>query len=320
MNVYAAFGSFLALAQLATWASGQTAAGPTTQAATNAALQERIYVAAEDASSHHPLQGVLVRSTLSLSGAPATPPDGACTTNTQGQCSIRTGRGGDPRHGTLLVHIEASKEGYRPFRTVLTLAPSAPISIDVFATMDVQNHVTVFQVRGTNGNPIAGAAVEGKYNEQKCTTNMGGECFMDSDGTGSVTVTRDGFVNSDASVNFSEGRTYAITLRSMREVVRNEDTLELCVAYGQWLRGEKPPEGDLIVGELARRRIVVNKKLVREEKLQLGMSTCELYASWGWPTTSNRSVGRWGEHVQHVYRSDDTYVYTENGRVTSWQD
>jgi hypothetical protein len=40
--------------------------------------------------------------------------------------------------------------------------------------------------------------------------------------------------------------------------------------------------------------------------------------SWGSPRDINRSVGSWGVHEQWVYYS--SYLYFENGILTSWQD
>lgn len=58
--------------------------------------------------------------------------------------------------------------------------------------------------------------------------------------------------------------------------------------------------------------------LIKEQQIRIGMSERALLCSWGNPRKVNRSVGSWGEHKQFVYRS--SYVYTQNGRVTSYQD
>ena len=54
-----------------------------------------------------------------------------------------------------------------------------------------------------------------------------------------------------------------------------------------------------------------------------GMTAAQLRFSWGEPTTVNRSVGSWGTHEQWVYRSyygySASYVYVEDGKVTSYQ-
>lgn len=100
---------------------------------------------------------------------------------------------------------------------------------------------------------------------------------------------------------------------------------EFCVAYGKALRkgeiyeiGALPDTVRLVKQELNRRKLKLDDSLVRNEQIRLGISECQLYASWGLPRDQNQSVGRWGIHIQHVYYGK--YVYTENGRVTSWQD
>ena len=69
-------------------------------------------------------------------------------------------------------------------------------------------------------------------------------------------------------------------------------------------------------------------RLITGRKIELGMSENVLRASWGWPSEVNRTVNSSGVRKQFVYsryngtrRFDQpTYVYVENGVVTSWQD
>lgn len=103
----------------------------------------------------------------------------------------------------------------------------------------------------------------------------------------------------------------------------------ICAAYGNVIRGESQGYLEVLIAdedaekvkeEFARRKLSIkNKNLVREKEIRIAMSVCEMYASWGYPKKNNRSVGRWGEHIQHIY-GNGTYVYSENGRITSWQD
>lgn len=79
--------------------------------------------------------------------------------------------------------------------------------------------------------------------------------------------------------------------------------------------------------EITRRNLLTPEEwqLASERKLRRGMSQCAMYVSWGNPDRENRSVGSWGTHIQHVYHAglryvSPTYVYTQNGKVTSWQD
>jgi hypothetical protein len=54
---------------------------------------------------------------------------------------------------------------------------------------------------------------------------------------------------------------------------------------------------------------------------RLGMSTKQVIerTNMGKPEKINRTVGRWGVHEQWVY-DDGSYLYFENGKLTSWQD
>jgi hypothetical protein len=58
--------------------------------------------------------------------------------------------------------------------------------------------------------------------------------------------------------------------------------------------------------------------LIASRKVALGMSEDAMLCSLGSPERANRSVGSWGVHIQYVY--EGLTVYTENGKVTSWQD
>lgn len=64
-----------------------------------------------------------------------------------------------------------------------------------------------------------------------------------------------------------------------------------------------------------------NKKVlsaIKEKKIYLGMPEDALFLSWGRPRTTNSSVGHWGKRNQHVYGMG-SYVYTVNGKISSWQ-
>lgn len=109
-------------------------------------------------------------------------------------------------------------------------------------------------------------------------------------------------------------------------LVRKMTAGDFCRNFGLALRRE--PIDDVPAGvnpvalfkaDAKRRGLAINSGLVANERIRIGMSECELYASWGFPDRQSRSVGRYGTHIQHVY-SSQVYVYTENGRVTGWQD
>ena len=127
-----------------------------------------------------------------------------------------------------------------------------------------------------------------------------------------------------------------------KAALRKKSKDKFCMAYGKVLRGEEVNEiGESVdeevieIGELLpaidmqiamklakaealHRKLVFNDSLIRKEQVRIGMSECQLYAAWGLPSDQNRTVGSWGIHIQHIY--GNAYVYTENGRVTSWQD
>jgi len=56
---------------------------------------------------------------------------------------------------------------------------------------------------------------------------------------------------------------------------------------------------------------------VAKKEIHRGMIAEQVKAAWGKPQRINETVGAWGTHEQWVY--GDTYVYFENGLMTSWQ-
>jgi hypothetical protein len=112
----------------------------------------------------------------------------------------------------------------------------------------------------------------------------------------------------------------------LREIQKTSLT-DLCVAYGFAVRGEsieymypfQAGETEEIFKEVTRRKLPLTQKLAKEQKIQIGMTSCQMYGSYGRPKTENRSVGSWGVKIQHVYSEVDTYIYTTNGRISSWQ-
>lgn len=99
------------------------------------------------------------------------------------------------------------------------------------------------------------------------------------------------------------------------EALKEEPTISLAKAYGYGKNKD-------IRAELERRKVFSKRewKAIDEEKIFRGMSTAALYASWGQPYRTNRSVGSWGVHTQHIFRNYcGEYVYTKNGLVSSWQ-
>lgn len=152
-----------------------------------------------------------------------------------------------------------------------------------------------------------------------------------SDSPYSVNATYIEFYSGKVS-SFDKNSSYYLRLvRSVKTVpviLRDMDKDRFCVAYGEAMRGDTihgvgKLSPDIVIKhvktEARRRKLQLDDSLARKGHIKIGISKCQLYASWGMPNDDNESVGRWGVHVQHVYGSG-TYVYTENGRVTSWQD
>ncbi|WP_036301325.1 hypothetical protein [Methylotenera sp. L2L1] len=119
----------------------------------------------------------------------------------------------------------------------------------------------------------------------------------------------------------------AISLKNAPEEIKIISTKQFCEYYGYMLRGEYITDfgsaadmKNIMKREASRRNLKVNANIAKEQILKLNISTCDLYASWGIPDNENKSVGSYGVHIQHIYKRSGTYVYSENGRVTSWQE
>ena len=63
-------------------------------------------------------------------------------------------------------------------------------------------------------------------------------------------------------------------------------------------------------------------KCILDGRLQIGMNGEQVMASWGHHGSRiNQSVGNWGVHEQWIYGEyDPTYLYFEDGILTSWQE
>jgi hypothetical protein len=57
---------------------------------------------------------------------------------------------------------------------------------------------------------------------------------------------------------------------------------------------------------------------IAEHKIIIGMTKKQCVEAWGYPERLNRTVAARGKHEQWIY--GDTYVYFDNGVLTSWQD
>jgi hypothetical protein len=115
-----------------------------------------------------------------------------------------------------------------------------------------------------------------------------------------------------------------VLIKKAPALLKKYSAEDICTTYGEAIRGETiykfegvPNISKLVINEARRRNLVFNDSLVKKEHIKVGMTECQLYASWGFPSEQNRTVGSWGVHIQHVY--DGNYAYTENGMVTSFQ-
>jgi hypothetical protein len=110
-----------------------------------------------------------------------------------------------------------------------------------------------------------------------------------------------------------------------------DSDFDVCERFGRYSNTPAFQHGPLAESyfqETQKRQLLTAREYtaIRDRKIGVGMSECALIASWGRPTIANRSVSRYGVRVQYVYRSPGyyvssaRYVYTEDGRVTSWQD
>jgi hypothetical protein len=90
-------------------------------------------------------------------------------------------------------------------------------------------------------------------------------------------------------------------------------TNEVC----RWWRRR---EATVALDELKRRAAfaAIDIAEIKRGGFTIGMSEQAMVCSLGEPTDRNRTVNTAGTFTQHIYGR--TYIYTENGIITSWQD
>jgi hypothetical protein len=100
--------------------------------------------------------------------------------------------------------------------------------------------------------------------------------------------------------------------------------LEVCrgfAVYSAWIISDS--RADQYRREIERRNLVTPEEwaLVKQKRIQKGMSRCALYASWGVPISEETVEGD-KEEIRHVYHSgwlmSPGAVYTKNGKVDAW--
>lgn len=98
-------------------------------------------------------------------------------------------------------------------------------------------------------------------------------------------------------------------------------------SYGEgWIHARLIASDHPLASTVRRRKFVDSYKLnarnrqdILAGKIRLGMTREEVRASWGDPGDINRAAGVGYVHEQWVY-SDSTYLYFDDGILTSWQD
>lgn len=97
------------------------------------------------------------------------------------------------------------------------------------------------------------------------------------------------------------------------------DQLVICMQYKNY-------DTDVVYNEAVKRGLITEKEIdfIKHNQLFVGMSETALHGSWGYGHSVNKTTGDFGVHKQYVYSGSSTrkarYVYTENGKVTAWQD
>jgi hypothetical protein len=96
--------------------------------------------------------------------------------------------------------------------------------------------------------------------------------------------------------------------------IHKETVTDLCDIYRARAVG-----AELAYAELKRRKTfnATELGLIREHKIQIGMSERALICSWG-NSEVNDTVTQYNVHRQYVY-FDNTFVYVDDGRVTAYQ-
>ncbi len=120
----------------------------------------------------------------------------------------------------------------------------------------------------------------------------------------------------------------AVERKNIRQSLAALDLPALCVAYGRALRDEEwfevapAMKGEVLPfakADIQRRGFLANPTRAARGIVKIGDDVCHLYAAVGEPLYENRTVTKHGAHVQHVYGSS-SYFYSDNGRITAWQD
>jgi len=99
------------------------------------------------------------------------------------------------------------------------------------------------------------------------------------------------------------------------EVIAKTNDDNICDQAGKEIRAGKY---NFWQEEIKRRKLLIDRDAIIKKAVFIGSSDCTVFAALGRPKRLNRSVSANHIHKQFVYGR--TYIYTQNGLVTSWQD
>jgi hypothetical protein len=92
------------------------------------------------------------------------------------------------------------------------------------------------------------------------------------------------------------------------------------IAYEKKWKEEGEKERNSKLERIKRKYGLKNYQKIIDKQIWIGMNEEMAILSWGEPDEKNNTVGSWGVHSQWVYRSEDTFLYFENGKLVSFQD
>jgi hypothetical protein len=105
--------------------------------------------------------------------------------------------------------------------------------------------------------------------------------------------------------------------------LKSKSLLDLCQTYASHRDSGDygAPVAVQIQNELIRRKKLTGAQLadIKTHTIRTGMPEHIAICSWGPFSDVNQYGGIYGAHNQFVIGDYGTYIYTENGRVTSWQ-
>lgn len=72
------------------------------------------------------------------------------------------------------------------------------------------------------------------------------------------------------------------------------------------------------ISDIQRRKLRHDINSIKAGVIKIGNYDCDVFAVYGLPKDLNRTVNTHGTQLQFVY--DHSYIYTDNGVITSWSD